>query len=176
MGDILGTGGIPLAIDGSILAYVSGPAPVETIILETITSLPTGGATSGLTATTWMAQTFLSPQAITGDFQASVWGNVSGVVDFDLTLQIVGVVGDVSTGTPYYPEVIGTSNNTISIEDASSGEGYLDFNFSGITLQDASSYAIVAKPSNIVSTTFWGWDRSPGSHLPGGPYRRRSSR
>jgi hypothetical protein len=72
------------------------------------------------------------------------------------------VDGDSSIGEPYLTEVIGTATSPITITGATP-DGYADFDFSGVTLQDGSTYAAVLSPSNITTLAGYGWERSNGS-------------
>lgn len=163
MVDIIGHNGIPMSIDGSIIGFLGVVTPpVETTILETLTSLPTGNATSMVNSSSRLSQNFKMPQALSGTFQLYIYGETSGTPDFDINLKIVGVVGDVSSGDPYPTEVLGTASNTESLSVATP-DGYIAFDFSGVTLQDGSTYAAIITPSNISQILGWGWERSSGT-------------
>ena len=161
MVDIIANNGIPMSIDGSIIGFLGAEAPplVETTILETFGSAPLGG-TSLSGSSTRLAQNFKMPQALSGNLKTYIYGTISLSPDLDLSISIVGVVGDVSTGDPYPTEILGTSN-AVAI-DASTANGYMAFDFSGITLQDGSTYAAMLTPSNITSIFGWSWGRSGG--------------
>ena len=163
MADIIANNGIPMSIDGSIIGFLGIVVPpVETTVLETLTSLPSGVATSMSSSTNRLSQSFKMPQALSGDFTAYIYGEISGSPDFDIQASIVGVVGDVSTGTPYSAEILGTSSNIETLSGATP-DGYMAFDFSGVTLQDASTYALVITPTSIVQILGWGWERSTGT-------------
>lgn len=154
-----------LIIDGSAIIPPEDPS-VLTTILETIPENEITGIQTALptNTNTWLAQTFLMTQNQTDDFQIYLYldgGNPGTAIDLDL--EITGVVGDVSSGTPYYSEIIGSSNNTLTLNENSPNQ-YYAFNFSGVSLKDASHYGAVLKASNFAGAgTLGGWNRNDGA-------------
>lgn len=138
------------------------PGDTSTVIyVQTISdvSLPTGGQTSLSASTDRLAQTFQVSQEISNFDMELFLG--SGAQDFDMQLQITGVVGDNSTGTPYTSEVIGTSN-VVDAQGITDNE-FTAFTFSSTPLKDGSTYAVILTPSNVTSLLGWGWERTPGT-------------